>query len=114
LLDSIAVIIDVPIPLLAALLGICRLEVNEHGKSGLDQSALTELERRRQEVASSAGTTREADTTKISERPDVIKSVKTNVIEQVVPVIERDVYEPHRGELLIQLLAHVLICNATA
>jgi hypothetical protein len=82
------------------LLAPCSLEVRETGKSGLDESALAELERRRQEVASGAGTTREAETTKISERPDVVKKTKTNVIEQVVPVIERDIYEPHRGESL--------------
>eukprot|EP00953_Heterococcus_sp_UTEX-ZZ885_P016281 9162-Heterococcus_DN1.PRE.2 len=74
------------------------LEVRETGKSGLDESALAELERRRQEVASGAGTTREAETTKISERPDVVKKSQTRVIEQVVPVIERDVYVPHRVE----------------
>jgi hypothetical protein len=85
--------------LLAALLETCRLEVNEHGRAGLDKNARDELERRRQEVASTAGTTREADTTKISERPDVVKKDKLNVVEQVVPVIERDVYIPHRGKL---------------
>jgi hypothetical protein len=76
----------------------CRLEVNETGRAGLDKNARDELERRRQEVAATAGTTREAETTKISERPDVVKKSKTNVVEQVVPVIERDVYIPHRGK----------------
>jgi hypothetical protein len=87
-----------PLRYLLLLLAPCRLKVRESGKAGLDESALAELERRRQEVASGAGTTREAETTKISERPDVVKKSKLNIVEQVVPVIERDVYVPHRGK----------------
>lgn len=74
------------------------VEVREHGKSGLDQGALDELEKRRQEVVSKAGTTRDATTERISERPDVVQKERLQVVEQVVPVVERDVYVPHRVE----------------
>jgi hypothetical protein len=73
-------------------------EVREHGQAGLDQDTKAELERRKQEVAAKLQTERDHETKKVSERPDVIRNEQVKVVEQVIPVLEKDIYVPHRVE----------------
>ena len=73
--------------------------MREHGQAALDQGTKAELERRKQEVAAKLQTERDHATKKVSERPDVINSEQLKVVEQVIPVLEKDVYVPHRGKL---------------
>lgn len=75
-----------------------RREVREHGQAGLDQDTKAELERRKQEVAAKLQTERDHETKKVSERPDVIRNEQVKVVEQVIPVLEKDIYVPHRVE----------------
>ena len=85
------------------LLALCdhSTEVRETGRAGLDASAEAELKRRRDEIAVDAGTTREKQTKQTSLRPDVDKKEFVNTVEQVVPVIERDIYVPTKSECCV-------------
>lgn len=73
-------------------------EVRTHGSSGINAETQAELERRRKELAATTGTTREATKTHTSARPDVVTNEQTKVVEQVIPVLDKDVYIPKREE----------------
>jgi hypothetical protein len=72
------------------------VEIHEHGSRGLDADAEAQLRARRDEIARQGGTEHTEDHTHISARPDVNVQERTHVVEQVQPVVERDIYIPHR------------------
>jgi hypothetical protein len=74
------------------------VEIHEHGQRGLDADAEAQLRARRDEIARQAGTEHTEDHTNISARPDVNVQERTHVVEQVQPVVERDIYIPHKVE----------------
>jgi hypothetical protein len=71
-------------------------EVHEHGRAGLDENAEAELRRRRDEVARQGGKEHDESYREVNERPDVHERTEQHTVEQVQPVIEKDVYQPHR------------------
>jgi hypothetical protein len=73
-------------------------EVREHGRGGLDDNAEAELRRRREEVARQGGTEYDESHSHRDERPDVNVEKRTNTVEQVQPVVEKDIYQGHRIE----------------
>lgn len=74
------------------------VEIHEHGQRGLDANTEAQLRARREEIARTGGTERTEEHTNISERPDVNVHDRKNVVEQIQPVVERDVYIPHQVE----------------
>jgi len=72
--------------------------IREHGQAGLDANAEAQLRARREEVARQGGTEYSETRRDISERPNVDVVERQHNIEQVQPVMERDVYNPHRVE----------------
>jgi len=72
--------------------------IREHGQAGLDANAEAQLRARREEVARQGGTEYSETRRDINERPAVAVSEHTHRIEQVQPVVERDIYNPHRVE----------------
>lgn len=73
-------------------------EVREHGSAGLDSKTEAELKRRRDELAREGGTVRDKEVKQTNLRPDVEKKEFVNTVEQVVPVIEKDIYVPKKVE----------------
>lgn len=69
--------------------------VHEHGQRGLDDNAEAELRRRRDEIARQGGTEHTESYSQRDERPDTHVHERTNTVEQVQPVIEKDIYKPH-------------------
>lgn len=72
--------------------------IHEHGERGLDGNTEAQLRARREEIARTGGTERSEEHTQISDRPDVNVHERKNVVEQIQPVVERDVYIPHQVE----------------
>lgn len=71
------------------------VSVHEHGRRGLDDHAEAELRKRRDEIARQGGTEHDESHTHRDARPDVHEHHRTNIVEQVQPVVEKDVYIPH-------------------
>jgi len=72
--------------------------VREVGTPQLDDAAQAEMQRRHDEVAASGGRTRTEAHAQVDERPDARRSDRLRQVEQVQPVIERDIEQPHRVE----------------
>jgi hypothetical protein len=70
-------------------------EVHEHGRAGLDKNAEAELARKREQIAKEHRSTHDEETRQASARPDVDVHQRKNVVEEVVPVVEKDIYRPH-------------------
>jgi hypothetical protein len=73
-------------------------EIRHQGSSGIDAATQAELERRRKELEATTGATKDVTRKEISERPEVVRNEQTRVIEQVVPVLDKDIYVPKREE----------------
>lgn len=74
------------------------LHVMEHGTAGLTEEVEAELRRKREKIAADHASTQDETRTETSDRPEVRVSHRLTRLEQVVPVVERDVYRPHEIE----------------
>jgi hypothetical protein len=74
------------------------VEIHEHGQRGLDAETEAQLRARREEIARTGGSTHDEEHIQVNERPDVNVQERTHVVEQVQPVVERDIYIPHHVE----------------
>lgn len=73
-------------------------EVHEHGKSGLTAGTEAELAARREDVKEQYSSSHDEKVTEREERPDIERNDHLNVVEEIVPVVEREVYRPHEVE----------------
>ena len=71
------------------------LEVHEHGEKGLTREAEAELARKREQIAREHSSTRDESVTQTSARTATDVQTRVHKVEEVVPVLERDIYRPH-------------------
>jgi uncharacterized protein YdaT len=80
------------------------IEVHEHGKTGLTASTDLKLAANREEIKQQYESTHDSAVTEREARPDLQKTEQLNIVEEIVPVIHRDIYRPHEIEHVKQVV----------